>query len=138
MQELKEEYGDKRKTLILGDEPKKLSLADLVREENVVITCTHSGYIKRTSLSSFNRQRRGGKGKIGMRTKEEDFLDASIASKLTNCLIFLRPPKANQWRSLMCKWIRMRKSRDSGLLMTMVKINTSLFYLERESSRKFV
>jgi DNA gyrase subunit A len=89
LQELKEEYGDERRTQILDDEPKKLSLADLVREEDVVITSTHSGYIKRTSLSSFNRQRRGGKGKIGMRTKEEDFLDLmAVASTLSDILIF--------------------------------------------------
>ena len=89
MQELKEEYGDERRTKILGDEPKKLSLADLVREEHVVITCTHSGYIKRTSLTSFNKQRRGGKGKIGMRTKEEDFLDLmAVGSTLSDILIF--------------------------------------------------
>lgn len=89
LHELKEKYGDERRTEILGQEPRKLSLADLVREENIVITCTASGYIKRTSLSSFNRQRRGGKGKIGMRTKEEDFLDLlAVASTHDDILMF--------------------------------------------------
>ncbi|HSE39437.1 MAG TPA: DNA gyrase C-terminal beta-propeller domain-containing protein, partial [Acidobacteriota bacterium] len=94
LRELKEEYGDDRKTEILETEPKKLSMADLVREEMVVITCTHSGYIKRTSLSSFNRQRRGGKGKIGMKTKEEDFLDLmAVASTHSDILIFTQKGK---------------------------------------------
>lgn len=89
MAELKEKYGDDRRTEILGEQPRKLSLADLVREENVVITCTQSGYIKRTTLTSFSRQRRGGKGKIGMRTKEEDALDLmEVASTHSDTLLF--------------------------------------------------
>jgi DNA gyrase subunit A len=89
LEKSKEEYGDERRSEILEQEPRKLSLADLVREETVVITCTHSGYIKRTSVSSFNRQRRGGKGRIGMRTKEEDFLDLmEVGSTLSDILIF--------------------------------------------------
>ncbi len=87
--EIKEKYGDERRTQILDQEPKKISIADLVREELVVITSTHSGYIKRTSLSSFNRQRRGGKGRIGMKTKEEDFLDLmEVGSTHSDILIF--------------------------------------------------
>ena len=94
LRELKEEYGDERRTEVLDTEPKKLSMVDLVREEMVVITCTHSGYIKRTSLSSFNRQRRGGKGKIGMKTKEEDFLDLmAVASTHSDILIFTQKGK---------------------------------------------
>ncbi len=94
LRELKEEYGDDRRTVILETEPKKLSMVDLVREEMVVITCTHSGYIKRTTLSSFNRQRRGGKGKIGMKTKEEDFLDLmAVASTHSDILIFTQKGK---------------------------------------------
>ena len=94
LRELKEEYGDARRTQILETEPKKLSMIDLVREEAVVITCTHSGYIKRTTLSSFNRQRRGGKGKIGMKTKEEDFLDLmEVASTHSDILIFTQTGK---------------------------------------------
>jgi DNA gyrase subunit A len=94
LRELKEEYGDNRRTQILETEPRKLSMVDLVREEMVVITCTHSGYIKRTSLTSFNRQRRGGKGKIGMKTKEEDFLDLmEVASTHSDILIFTQTGK---------------------------------------------
>ena len=89
LEQLKKDFGDDRRSEILEEEPRKISLADLVRQELVVITCTHSGYIKRTSLSSFNRQRRGGKGKIGMRTKEEDFLDLmTVADTHSDILIF--------------------------------------------------
>jgi DNA gyrase subunit A len=94
LREIKEEYGDERRTEILDTEPRKLSIADLVREEMVVITCTQSGYIKRTTLTSFNRQRRGGKGKIGMKTKEEDFLDLmAVASTHSDILIFTQKGK---------------------------------------------
>lgn len=89
LQDLKEKYGDDRRTEILGEEPRKLSLQDLVREETVVITCTVSGYIKRTSLTSFNKQRRGGKGKIGAKMKEEDTLDlVEVGSTHSDILAF--------------------------------------------------
>ena len=94
LEELKQKFGDDRRTEILGEEPKKLSLEDLVREETVVITCTASGYIKRTSVSSFNKQRRGGKGKIGAKMKEEDALDlVEVASTHSDILAFTHQGK---------------------------------------------
>jgi DNA gyrase subunit A len=102
LKEIKEKYGDERRTEILDQEPKKISIADLVREELVVITCTHSGYIKRTSLSSFNRQRRGGKGRIGMKTKEEDFLDLmEVASTHSDILIFTQKGRVYSLKAYM-------------------------------------
>ena len=83
-----EEYGDKRRTEIV-DEEAEIQLADLIAEEDVVITVTHSGYIKRTNASSYRTQGRGGKGRIGMTTRDEDFIDhVFVASTHSYLLVF--------------------------------------------------
>jgi DNA gyrase subunit A len=85
---LEEQYGDKRRTEIV-DEEAEIQLADLIAEEDVVITVTHSGYIKRTNASSYHTQGRGGKGRIGMTTRDEDFIDhVFVASTHSYLLVF--------------------------------------------------
>ncbi len=71
LEKAKDEFGDERRTEIAGS-AEELSLEDLIQEEEVVITVSHTGYIKRTPLSTYRSQRRGGKGRIGMTTREED------------------------------------------------------------------
>ncbi|MBZ0276932.1 MAG: DNA gyrase subunit A [Anaerolineae bacterium] len=84
-----EEYGDDRKTDILYGVSTEFDEADLVREEEVVISLTSRGYIKRVPSSAYRAQRRGGKGVMGMQTKEEDVLiDIFTASSLDNLLFF--------------------------------------------------
>ena len=86
--ELKEKYGDERRTLIV-DEEEELSLEDLIAEEDMVITISHQGYIKRLSTSSYRRQQRGGKGVIGVQMKEEDFVEhLFVASTHDYILLF--------------------------------------------------
>ncbi len=68
---LKEQFGDARRTEIVAHAG-ELSVEDLIPEEEVVITVSHTGYIKRTALSTYRSQRRGGKGRIGMTTRDED------------------------------------------------------------------
>ena len=64
-------------------------MEDLIAEEDVVISITHGGYIKRTSITTYRAQRRGGRGRMGMRTKDEDFVDQLfIASTHSYVLIF--------------------------------------------------
>jgi len=88
LRELQKGYGDERRTKIV-DEEVELTLEDLIAEEDVVITVTHSGYIKRTSASLYRLQGRGGKGRIGMTTREEDFIDhVFVASTHSYLLIF--------------------------------------------------
>src|SRR5438034_1089534 len=70
---LKEEYKDERRTLIVPEEA-EINIEDLIAQEEVVVTISHAGYIKRNPVSLYRAQRRGGKGKIGMGTKEEDFV----------------------------------------------------------------
>ena len=88
LRELKKTYGDERRTEIV-DEEVEITLEDLIAVEDVVITVTHSGYIKRTSASLYHSQGRGGKGRIGMTTREEDFIDhVFVASTHSYLLIF--------------------------------------------------
>jgi DNA gyrase subunit A len=68
---LKEQFGDARRTEIVAH-AEEISLEDLIQEEEVVITVSHTGYVKRTALSTYRAQRRGGKGRIGMTTRDED------------------------------------------------------------------
>lgn len=71
--EIKNKYADERRTEI-SLETKEITLEDLITDEEMVITLSHQGYIKRNPLSAYRSQRRGGKGSIGMETKEEDFV----------------------------------------------------------------
>jgi DNA gyrase subunit A len=86
--EIKERYADPRRTEII-EKSGELSLEDLIVEEDMVVTVSHGGYIKRNAVSLYRAQRRGGKGKTGMRPKEEDFVERLfIASTHSYVLIF--------------------------------------------------
>jgi DNA gyrase subunit A len=88
LREVQETYGDKRRTQIV-DEEIEITLEDLIANEDVVITVTHSGYIKRTAASLYHPQGRGGKGRIGMTTRDEDFIDhVFVASTHSYLLVF--------------------------------------------------
>ncbi|MCB2189266.1 MAG: DNA gyrase subunit A [Deltaproteobacteria bacterium] len=85
---LAEEYPEGRRTEIVGAAG-EIELEDLIAEEEMVVTLSHSGYIKRSPISLYRAQRRGGKGKRGMATKEEDFVEALfVASTHSYLLIF--------------------------------------------------
>jgi DNA gyrase subunit A len=71
LREVQKKYGDERRTQIM-DEEGEINIEDLIAEEDVVITVSRSGYLKRTPLSIYRNQGRGGKGRIGMRTRDED------------------------------------------------------------------
>jgi len=88
LKELKEKYGDKRRTEIAG-EATELDIEDLIQKEDVVITITHSGYIKRIPCDTYKSQGRGGKGVIGSDLKEEDFVDnLFVTSTHSTVLLF--------------------------------------------------
>ena len=70
---VREKHGDERRTTILAEEG-EFRAEDLIAEEDMAITVSNTGYIKRTAIASYRNQRRGGKGRIGMRTREEDFV----------------------------------------------------------------
>jgi DNA gyrase subunit A len=79
LKEVQKEYGDPRRTEIIEDTG-EITLADLVAVEDVAITVTRGGYLKRTSVDTYRRQTRGGKGRIGMGTRAEDFVEHLIVA----------------------------------------------------------
>ncbi len=88
LEEIKKNYGDERRTII-QDESAELALEDLIADEQVAVTISHSGYMKRTPISTYRQQRRGGTGRKGMSTREEDFVEnLFVASTHDYILIF--------------------------------------------------
>jgi DNA gyrase subunit A len=73
LEEVRDKYGDARRTVII-DESAELQLEDLIADEQVAVTVSHQGYLKRTPISIYRQQRRGGTGRMGMKTREEDFV----------------------------------------------------------------
>jgi DNA gyrase subunit A len=71
--QIRDKYGDPRRTQIL-DETVDMTLEDLIADEQVAVTVSHTGYLKRTPISTYRQQRRGGTGRIGMKTRDEDFV----------------------------------------------------------------
>jgi DNA gyrase subunit A len=93
---IKEQYGDPRRTEILG-ETTDLTIEDLLADEEMIVTITRSGYIKRTHVDTYRSQRRGGKGVMGMETKEEDIVeDLFVASTHSYLLFFTNRGKVHR------------------------------------------
>lgn len=86
--EMKEKYGDERRSQIINQELGKFRDEELIPDENVVVLLTTENYIKRTLASDYKKQHRGGKGKRGMTTKEEDVIDHLIAASTHDWLLF--------------------------------------------------
>ncbi len=88
LEEVKKQYGDERRTRI-EDEAAEIVLEDLIADEQVAVTVSHSGYLKRTPISTYRMQRRGGTGRTGMKTRDEDFVEhLFIVSTHAYILIF--------------------------------------------------
>ncbi len=88
LERVREVHGDARRTEIVAAAD-EIAVEDLIADEDVVISITHSGYVKRTSITSYRAQKRGGRGRVGMKTKDEDFVsDIFIASTHSYILIF--------------------------------------------------
>ncbi len=96
LQEVKDKWGDARKTEItyLDDE---VSIKDLIREEDVVITISHLGYIKRTSATEYRQQRRGGRGAIGGKTRDEDYIEHLFVASTHHTMIFFTEKGRCYW-----------------------------------------
>jgi len=96
LQEVKEKFGDTRKTEItyLDNE---VRIKDLIKEEDVVITISHLGYIKRTSATEYRQQRRGGRGAIGGRTREEDWIEHIFVASTHHTMLFFTEKGRCHW-----------------------------------------
>jgi DNA gyrase subunit A len=103
---VRERFGDERRTEILEEEG-ELRIEDLIADEEVAITVTNTGYVKRTAISTYRAQRRGGKGRIGMRTREEDFVShLFVASTHSYLMIFSDRGRAY--------WLKVHEIPDVG------------------------
>lgn len=103
---LMETYGDERRTEIVSDDG-EFSIEDLIAEEEMVVTISHNGYIKRTPLSLYNRQGRGGRGKSSADLKENDFIERFyVASTHTYMLIFTDDGR--------CFWLKVHELPQAG------------------------
>jgi DNA gyrase subunit A len=88
MLELKKQYGDERRTQVVKNELNRLSDEDLVPDEQVVVTLTSANYIKRSPIADYKRQGRGGKGRRGMATREEDVIEHVVNASTHDFLLF--------------------------------------------------
>jgi DNA gyrase subunit A len=86
--EMKKQFGDERRTRVVPNELGKMSEEDLVPDEQVVVTLTSAGYIKRTSIADYKRQGRGGKGRRGMTTRDEDVIEHVVNASTHDFLLF--------------------------------------------------
>jgi DNA gyrase subunit A len=103
---VRDKFGDERRTEII-DESGELRIEDLIADEDMAITVTSTGYIKRTAISTYRAQRRGGKGRIGMRTREEDYVShLFVASTHAYIMIFTDRGRAY--------WLKVHEIPDVG------------------------
>jgi len=106
--ELKKKYSDLRRTEI-REEEEEFTIEDLIAEEDMVITVTHNGYIKRLGVSSYRRQSRGGRGVIGIETKEQDFVEHLFIASTHDYILFF----TDKGR---CYWVKVYEIPQGGRL----------------------
>ena len=106
LRRIQEKYGNARRTEIIAEEG-EFRIEDLIAEEDMAITVSNTGYIKRTAVTNYRNQRRGGKGRIGMRTREEDFVShLFVASTHAYIMIFSDRGRAY--------WLKVHEIPDVG------------------------
>ncbi len=103
---VRDKYGDERRTEIV-DESGEFAVEDLIADENMVITISHSGYIKRTNTALYRKQRRGGKGVTGAETKDEDWIEQLFVGTAHNYLLFFTDFGR-------CYWLRVYELPEGG------------------------
>lgn len=97
--ELKQKYNNERRTQIMASHV-ELDLEDLIPQEDVIVTFTNSGYVKRLPVSTYSQQRRGGKGVIGMETKEEDFVENIFVASSHDYILFFTNKGRLYWKKV--------------------------------------
>ncbi|HRP92895.1 MAG TPA: DNA gyrase subunit A [Ignavibacteriaceae bacterium] len=103
---LKEKYGDERRTEIIKDF-KEFALEDIIAEEDVVVTISHGGFIKRFPVSGYRRQGRGGKGVTGAGTKEDDFIEHMFVASTHQYILFFTDKGK-------CYWLKVHEVPEGG------------------------
>ncbi|MBD3169873.1 MAG: DNA gyrase subunit A [candidate division Zixibacteria bacterium] len=129
--ELKNKYADDRRTMIIDDEEEDFTIEDLIAEEDMVITITHTGYIKRLSISAYKRQNRGGRGVRGMETKSEDFVEHMFVASTHNYILFFTDTGK-------CYWLKVHEIPQGGRLAKGKSVANLLSMSKDESIAAFV
>src|ERR671932_2686910 len=106
LQEVAEKYGDGRRTEITSDQG-EFTIEDLIAEEDMVVTISHSGYIKRTSVSTYKKQRRGGRGLNGQGLKDEDFVEHLFIGSTHDYILFFTDDGR-------CFWLKVHEIPQAG------------------------
>src|SRR5690606_32609765 len=97
--EMKERYGDERRTTII-EASEEFTAEDLIPEEDVVVTVSHAGYVKRIPASEYRAQRRGGRGKLGATAREEDFIEHVFVASTHDAMLFFTTSGRVHWRKV--------------------------------------
>ena len=105
--EIKEKYGDERRTEIVAQGPSDFIAEDLIAEEDMVITISHNGYIKRLALDSYRQQKRGGRGVTGIKVRDEDFVEHLFIASTHSYILFF----TNRGR---CHWLKVHAIPTAG------------------------
>jgi len=130
LKEVQKEFGNERRTQIIEDTG-EINLEDLVQVEDVAVTVTHGGYLKRTAVDTYRRQTRGGKGRIGMGTRNEDFVEYFlVASTHAYLLIF-----TNKGRVY---WLKIYEIPDAGTVGKGKHISNLINLMPDETVKAFL
>jgi len=116
MQEIKRKYADNRRTIISDEEVRNIDLEDLIEEENMVVSISHRGYIKRTPVSTYRAQRRGGKGIKGAKSEDEDPIEHIFAASTHDYLLFFTTKGKVHWLKIHQLPALSRESRGRAIV----------------------
>ena len=116
LQEMKEKYGGRRKTEIVEGEAEEMSAEDLIKPEDVVVTVTHAGYIKRMPLDVYKSQGRGGKGVVAADTKEEDFVEDIFVANTHSYILFFTSKGRVHWLKVHELPVASRQARGKAIV----------------------
>jgi DNA gyrase subunit A len=116
LEEIRNKYADERRTVISAEEINEVVDEDLIEEENMVVSISHRGYIKRTPVSTYRAQRRGGKGIKGAKSEEEDPIEHVFAASTHDYLLFFTTKGRVHWRKVHMLPQLARESRGRALI----------------------
>ncbi len=132
LRELKDKFGDDRRTQIIEEEiDENFSIEDLIAEEDMIVTISHSGYIKRLSTSAYRKQNRGTRGMRGMETKEEDFVEHMFVASTHHYILFF----TDRGR---CYWLKVHEIPQGGRLAKGKAVVNILSIAKEDSIAAFV